>query len=211
MLAARRSGRPTILAFCHFGPMVLMALWLRAHGLPASTLVAGKARARSRVKRLKDRVVPFPEIPVAIYTDQLREAIDLIAHTTLLVAVDVQAGKLIDLPVAPGWTFRMATGAIRLAAQYEASLIPCVIWEEEPWRFRFELGDPVPPEFLRGRPDLMRAGQHLLREFMPHLQRHPEQCFRELLHSFQPDDASPSCHVLPGDEVPVPANRGNIA
>jgi hypothetical protein len=184
---ARRAGRPVLLAFFHFGPFTLMGTWLRAQGIPATTLILGTARARSRADRRKDRYTPHPTVPGVLYRDQLREAVRVFSSGgTLLVAIDFPTGGQVEVPIAGGWTFRMATGAIRLAARHGAELIPCHIIQAGPWRFRIELGQPVPREQLAGEPDLVAVGKHLIAESLPHWRLHPRQCHPYLLECFQP-------------------------
>ena len=47
--------------------------------------------------------------------------------------------------------------AIRLAIRHEAELIPCSIIEDGPWRFRIEIDEATPREFLRSESDLERG------------------------------------------------------
>jgi lauroyl/myristoyl acyltransferase len=137
---ARQSGRPVILAFCHFGPYYLLRSWLRAAGFPVSFLVEGKATQRSALKRFEDRLALFPEIPNSFHLDELRKTTEfLAAGNPLLIAIDNEAGKQMDVPFRDGWTFEMATGAVRLAIRHQAELIPCAIIDEGRWRFRLEL------------------------------------------------------------------------
>ncbi len=174
---ARDEGRPVVLAMVHFGPVFLLPCWLRSAGIRLITLRNGKAESRIRLKRMKDRLSPFPEIPTVLYLDQLRELVGVLsAGNALLIAIDQPNGKLVDVPLDNGWTFRMATGAIRLASRYGAELIPCSIIEEGNWRFRIEVGQPVPTEYLAGEPDMVRAGKHLLTQMFPQIQPHLAQC-----------------------------------
>lgn len=204
--AARRAGRPVVLGFCHFGPFGLIASWLRARGYPTIPLVAGMARNRPYHHRLRDRCMPFPEVPGALYTDQLREVTELGSNASLLVALDVRAGRTVTVPVTEGWAFCLATGAIRIAAQKQGLLLPCSMVSLGGWRFRLVLGRPVPEEFLGPVPDLERAAAHLVAELFPFHQAHPDQCRRELIGSFReaPIPASP-----PGESprsLPLPAD-----
>jgi len=48
--------------------------------------------------------------------------------------------------------------------------------DEGQWRFRLDLGEPIPRVCLAGGTDWARAGEHLLRQLLPHIRRHPEQC-----------------------------------
>lgn len=174
---AGKERRPVVLAFVHLGPCFLLPCWLRSAGVPLTPLRVGKAETRSALNRMKDRLSPFPDIPAVLYLDQLRAVVEVLsAGNVLLIALDHPTGKQIDVPLENGWTFRMAAGAVRLAARYQADLIPCCIIEERGWQFRIEIGRPVPREYLAGKPDMVRAGKHLLTELLPHIQQHPDQC-----------------------------------
>jgi hypothetical protein len=178
---ARQSGRPAVLACCHFGSYFLLRFWLRAAGFPVATIVGGNSAGRAGLMRFKDRFSPFPEIPTAFYQDQLREAAEfLAAGNPLLLPIDAPAGKQMNVPFCEGWTFQMATGAVRLAVRHRAELIPCFIVDEGRWRFRIKLGMPVPEEFLATEAAWVRAGKHLLDEMFPAFQAHPEQCAADL-------------------------------
>jgi len=138
------------------------------------------------MKRLKDRVSPLPEIPIAFgREDQLREAIAFVASgNPLLVAIDVLTGKQMDVPVAEHWQFGMASGAIRLAMRNSAELIPCSIAEVGAWRFQIHLGPPVPASMLASG-DPIPVGKHLLDAMLPVLRQYPEQCTERLVKQFK--------------------------
>ena len=185
---AGQNGRPTVLAFCHFGSYFLLRFWLRAAGIPAATFVGGKSAGRADLMRFKDRFSPFPEIPIAFYQDQLREVAEfLAAGNPLLIPVDAPVGKQMNVPFCEGWTFQMATGAVRLAIRHRAELIPCSITDQGHWRFRIELGEPVPGEFLAREAGWSHAGKHLLDQMLPAFQAHPEQCAADLLRCLKPN------------------------
>jgi lauroyl/myristoyl acyltransferase len=179
---ARESGHPVVLAFCHFGPFFLLRIWLRAAGIPAIIVAGGKSESRSRLMQRLAGFALLAEVPTVFHLDQLRDATGfLAAGNPLLIAIDDPAGKQMELPFCEGWSFRFATGAVRLAIRHQAELIPCSIIDEGRWHFRIELGSPVPREFLTAGSDWSRAGKHLLDEMIPHLQAHPEQCGRNLI------------------------------
>jgi len=183
---ARQNKRPIILAFCHFGPIHLLRFWLRAAGIPAAVLVSGKLLKPSLLKRLRDRHSPFPEIPTIFFLHQLREAVEFLsAGNPLVMAVDYPSGRQMSVPLRDGWNFQMATGAIRLAIRHRAELVPCCIIDEGRWRFRIELGRPVPAEHLAAETNLIPAGKHLLDELLVHFQAHPEQCSKYLIANFK--------------------------
>ena len=82
--------------------------------------------------------------------------------------------------------FRMATGAIRLAAMTDAELIPCLIAETATWKFAIHFGTPVPRHYLGNSPDMQAIGAHLLNEFSKVVTRYPEQCKMRLLRAKLP-------------------------
>jgi lauroyl/myristoyl acyltransferase len=183
---ARQNGRPVVLAFRHFGPYFLLRPWLRAAGFPVSVLVGGNAESRSRMRRRKDQFSLFPGVPTVFHLDQLRAADKfLAAGNSLLVAIDYATGKQMDVPAGDGRTFRMATGAVRLAIRHGAELIPCSIIDEGRWRFQIELGRPAPAECLATETDLVPAGKHLLNELLLHFPNHSGQCSNQLIRCCQ--------------------------
>jgi lauroyl/myristoyl acyltransferase len=193
---ARASGRPVVLAFCHFGPFFLLRIWLRAAGIPAIIVAGGKSESRSKLMQRLAGFTLFAEVPTVFHLDQLRKAAGfLAAGNPLLIAIDDPAGKQMELPFCEGWTFRMATGAVRLAIRHQAELIPCSIIDEGRWHFHIELGRPVPREFLTAESDWSRAGKHLLDEMIPHFQAHPEQCGRNLIICLKKNSASAASQV----------------
>ena len=103
----------------------------------------------------------------------------------LLVMVDVDRGMQFHIPFEDRW-FRMATGAIRLAAMADADLIPCLIRETSTWKFTIHFGEPVPRRYFGSSPDLQAIGRHLLNEFSKVITRYPEQCRSTLLSAISP-------------------------
>jgi len=99
--------------------------------------------------------------------------------------VDVDRGIQLHVPFEDRW-FRMATGAIRLAAMADAELIPCLIRETATWNFTIHFGDRVPRRFFGSSPDLQAIGRHLLNEFSKVISRYPEQCRSTLLSAMSP-------------------------
>jgi lauroyl/myristoyl acyltransferase len=175
--SARNQGRSAILAVCHFGPFMSARCLLRSYGIPVAALIGKMPGGRSPLERAQDKLAPFPEVPLRFYGDQLREADEFLAGGNVLVMpIDGPTGKQIDVPFCEGWTFRMATGAIRFAIRNNADLIPLCIVDEGGWRFSVKLSEPVPREFLSGKEDWVRAGKHLIDEMLPVFRAHPEQC-----------------------------------
>jgi hypothetical protein len=189
--------RRVVLAFPHFSLYGQLRGWLRAAGLPVACYTGADSTRRSALKRRKDRWALFPEIPTAFHGDQLAEAIRFVrAGHPLLIALDGWRGRQLELPVCDGWTFRMATGPLRIASRHGAALFPCTMIDEGGWRFRIAIGDPVPAELLAAGKEF-EAGTHLLGQILPHLERYPEQCREQLLGRFKPTAPSPVSVALP--------------
>jgi lauroyl/myristoyl acyltransferase len=181
---AQQDGRTVVLAFVHLGPYMLIRTWLRSAGIAVAIFSGGKPENRWKMRRRLDKYFPFPKIPTVFFLNQLREAPTfLAAGNPLCMAMDNprSEGKQMDVPFCEGWTFRMTTGAVRLAIRHQTELIPATMIYEGRWRFRLELGQPVPKEFLATEADLARAGKYLLDEIMPHMKAHPELCGRDLI------------------------------
>lgn len=186
LLEVRQGGRPVVGALCHVGPLLFLRPWLRAAGVHSGVLIAGKSTDPVDQARRKSGLLDCPHIPPRFHLDQLKQAAEFLASGNLLfVAIDVPTGRQMEVPYSEGWTFRMATGAIRLAIRHQAELIPCMIIDEGSWRFRIEVGRPVPKEFLTAESDWTCAGKHLLAEMRPHFEAHPEQCQDDLIMSLQ--------------------------
>jgi hypothetical protein len=186
---ARQRKRRVVLVFLHFGAFKLIPILLRVLGISVISLLEGESSSRSSSLRMKDKLSPFSPLPTVFYReDQLRGAVEVLrAGHVLFVALDRRAGKEITIPIDEHWSFRMATGAIRLAAKCDAELMPCCMIDQGCWQFRLEIGQPVPLEFLTPRLDAIGAAQHLLRELLPTVSRHPEFCVNTLMRSLRPN------------------------
>lgn len=195
--ARERRGRAILVCF-HFGAYKLIPFWLRTLGIPTIALIGGRSKERSRAKRAKDRLSPFPGMPTVLYRgDQLRQTVaQLSAGHVLFIAADREASKQITVPLDDRWSFQMATGAMRLAARGGAELLPCSMTDEGRWRFRLEIGPPIPRRLLTGEPDLQGAGECLLQAMLPQLRERPEACENYLLERFRctaPTPAGAEC------------------
>ena len=189
----RLGKRGVVLASVHFGPCETLPYWLRAHGI-VTTMIRGLPAAHSResLASYHHRLSPPADVPVYLAVGDM-SPLPRFAHVRqflgpgrrLLVMVDVDRGVQVHVPFE-NRLFRMATGAIRLAAMADAELIPCLIAETSSWKFVLHFGTPVPQEYLGNSPDLQAVGAHLLGEFSKVITRYPQQCRPRFLSAMSP-------------------------
>jgi lauroyl/myristoyl acyltransferase len=195
-------GRGVVLASLHFGAYETLPYWLRAHGI-VTTMVRGEP-ALDALKSLSNyqySLSPPADVPLFLSAHDF-VPLPRFAHVRqlvrpgqrLLVMVDVDRGLQDEVPFVDR-VFRMASGAIHLAAMASADLIPCLIWETGPWKFQLFFGTPVPRQYLGKSPDLQAIGRHLLGEFARVIARHPEQCRWRMLSAFLPPEVNSAAHA----------------
>lgn len=219
LIGSRQGDRGVVLASLHFGPFEILPYWLRAYGIVATSV---RTRPPDALKSLTDHqygLSPPADVPVFILAEDLTP-MPRFSHVRkilgpgrrLLVMIDPARGIQVDLPFEDR-IFRMATGAIRLAAMTGAELIPCLIAETATWKFVIQFGTPVPRQYLGNSPDMQACGAHLLGEFSKVITRYPEQCKMRLLRAMWPLPApaisSPS--AVDGAASHLPILEGNGA
>jgi lauroyl/myristoyl acyltransferase len=182
--------RRVLLTFPHFSLYWEIRNWLRGAGLPVAFYAGADSTARPEVRRQKDRWALFPEVPTVFNSDQLPDAIKFVrTGKPLLIAMDGERGRQLDIPVCDGWIFQAATGPLRIASRHDALLFPCVMVVEGLWRYRIKIGPPVPGDLLAEGKE-REAAQHLLKEVLPDIKRYPDQCRSRFLERFKPSAPS---------------------
>jgi lauroyl/myristoyl acyltransferase len=192
LIGSGKGERGVVLASLHFGPFEVMPYWLRAHGIVTTSVRAAAPDSLKSLTSYQYALSPPADVPVFISTEEFTP-MPRFAHVRkilgpgrrLLVMVDPDRGLTVNVPFEDR-LFRMATGAIRLAAMTGAELIPCLITENATWKFAIHFGAPVPQDYLGNSPDMQAIGAHLLREFSKVVTRYPEQCKMRLLRAMLP-------------------------
>ena len=192
LIGTREGDRGVVLASLHFGPFEVMPYWLRAHGIVTTTLRAAAPDSLKSLTSYQYGLSPPADVPVFISTEDLTP-MPRFAHVRkilgpgrrLLVMLDPDRGRTSRIPFEDR-VFRMATGAIQLAAMTGADLIPCLITETASWQFTIHFGTPVPRHQLGNSPDMKTIGVHLLNEFSRVVTRYPQQCKMRLLRAMLP-------------------------
>ena len=181
LVRSQKQDRPIILASLHFGPSEILPYWLRAHGIVTTTIRGLTPDSLQGLTSYQYALSPPADVPVFLYVNEMSRVRQFLSPgRRLLVMVDYDRGKQLYVPFE-NRLFRMATGAIRLAALAGAELVPCLICETGSWKFVIHFGDPVPQHLVGSSPDLKAVAGHLLREFSKVITRYPEQCKSRLL------------------------------
>jgi lauroyl/myristoyl acyltransferase len=187
--SAHAEGRPVALAFLHFGPLILLCHWLRAHGLPAAAMRYGPSAQRPLYWRYIDRLSApggRSDWPAVFDRTELRRAYEhLRAGRILAMAAEGRHDRHLRL-VGEEFTFDMATGVIRLAAATGAVVIPCLLTAGPRMSFTVRLGEAVPDELVVDPDRHCDACDHLLREFLAVVGRYPGQAHVRLLEGLRP-------------------------
>ena len=192
LLELAEDDRGIVLASIHFGPFEILPYWLRAHGIPATSVRADPPAALQSLTNYQYSLSPPADPPVFIFASDLT-LVPRFSHIRkiigpgrrLLVMVDPNRGVTADIPFEDR-LFHMATGAIQLAQMAGARLMPCMITEDSNWKFTIHIGTPVPQEWIGRSPDMQAIGTHLLREFSKVVTRFPVQCKMRCLRAMWP-------------------------
>jgi lauroyl/myristoyl acyltransferase len=180
LIGAQERDRGVVLASMHFGPSEILP-----YCFPNPDSLKSLRIFRNALSPPADvpAFLPVNEIAPLPHFSHVRQFLG--PGRRLLVEVDVDRGMQFQVPFE-NRSFRMATGAIRLAAMADAELIPCLITETASWKFAIHFGNPVPRHYLGNSPDMQAAGTHLLGEFSKIITQHPEQCSTTLLRAMLP-------------------------
>ncbi len=186
-----KSNRPVILAVLHVGPLLLLRYCLRSRGLAVAGLLARPLAERSPTRILLDKLSDEANgtvgIPNVFDLTHLRALHDFLQpNRMLIVALDGGHGNHVFVPNGDS-SFRMASGAVRLAAHRHALVVPCLIRVERAMKLCIHLGEPVPEELLMDPKNPLPACAHLFRELLPLLRAHPEEGSYEFLCRFRLD------------------------
>jgi lauroyl/myristoyl acyltransferase len=192
LLEVSEGDEGIVLASIHFGPFEILPYWLRAFGIPATSVRADPPAALRSLTNYQYSLSPPTDIPLFLFASELNP-FPRFSHfrkilgpgRRLLVMIDPNRGVMADIPFEDR-IFHMATGAIRLAQMAGARLIPCMITEDATWKFTIHIGTPVPQEWLGRSPDMQLIGTHLLGEFSKVVRRFPVQCKMRCLRAMWP-------------------------
>lgn len=184
----RKAERPIVFASMHFGPFEVLPYWLRAHGVAVTALV-GRPVSQSAFKKWHRSLSAQVDVPLMLGVNEIAHIRQFLTPgRNLYVMCDVDRGKQIDVTF-DDYSFRFATGAIRLAAMAGAELIPCLITEKDIWDFEVWFGRSVPQTYLGHHPDLQGAATHLLKEFLPIVSQSPAQSGHRLVSCISASNA----------------------
>lgn len=149
LLACSAAGKPIVLAVIHAPHLNVLRLFLRRQGLPVATLMYSPnvTVVRRLINAAADQRSSLSGTPHSFSLGQLRSSYAFLrSGHCLLIACDKPSEDAIEVHTPLGG-LRVHVGPFRLAAIANASVVPAVIWQERPWQFQVDLGQPmtVPP------------------------------------------------------------------
>jgi lauroyl/myristoyl acyltransferase len=197
----QRCQRPVILAVLHLGPLLLLRYYLRSRGLAVAGIVArplaGRPLIRQHLDRLCDETYGLTGVPHVFDLTQLRDLSRYLQpHRFVIMALDGGHGNHVFVDNGDS-SFRMASGAMRLAARTDAIVVPCLIRADRGLGVWIHFGKPVPEELIADPRNRLAGCQHLFQEFLPLLRAYPHEASYELSCRFRLDTALQDTSVTP--------------
>ncbi len=189
--------RPVVLAFLHLDGFPTIRYWLRARGIPATTLVGGAPpllldqETFHRVRIEADSVYGLDH-PHAFTPNQLKAVIQaLTPGHALVIALDgiATAGPLVEHPLE-GRTIRLKDGAFRIAARSSAVLQPVAVTQTGFLSFTLRFGEPVPDAWMADA-EPTRVHDHLLAQLWEPARQDPGSLTWSTLESMAPGENQP--------------------
>jgi lauroyl/myristoyl acyltransferase len=181
VLSLRDKNEPVVLATLHFGHLRLLRYLLGIAKIDCSMVTLDGAKGNERHLMRDDyfnrgrHARPLPPMRGVDVLGIAETTRDLNKGGTLLIAVDVGRGQQIKSAIPGGaGSFEMAAGAITLARNTGAKLMPCLLYEEKPWRMVVHIGG----EIALGdgcNPDNQTAADRLTAAFWPIVSAYPAQ------------------------------------
>jgi hypothetical protein len=191
--------RPVVLATLHYGNLTELYHWIRSRGIGVAFLASrdlGSLPAyRNQLDLLADRANGLEGVPRLIGIDLLHlwEARDFLALPNRVLAVAMEGYTKRPIMVrGPGYTLRMAPGALHLAAMAQAVVIPCLISARKYLSSTIRFGEPLPDDVVACRDRHPLGYEHILRELGPWITTQPEQSAPLLIGAFSFRDVSAS-------------------
>ena len=172
--------RPVIFAFMHTGSFGLFPYWLRSQGVRVASLAGGlpliiENRPFQKIMELGNKRFGLEGVPhVFQRRGALRDSLRFLTPgNALVVALDGgRLGEEEERCYVEGIPIFLKQGAVRMAAQTNAVLIPISVRRLSYLRFQVHYHDPVPDELIR-LPDPAKAHQHLVSELWHDLHEDP--------------------------------------
>ena len=172
--------RPVIFTFIHTGPFGLLCYWLRAQGIPVASLAGGlplivNNRHYLKIISIGNKRFGLENIPYVFQRHSaLRESIRFLTpgHALLMALDGGRPGEESERCEAGGFPILLRQGAVRLAAQTNAILIPISVRRTSLCRFEIHFRAPVPDELI-DKHDPIKANQHIISDLWPDIADHP--------------------------------------
>jgi lauroyl/myristoyl acyltransferase len=172
--------RPVIFTFIHTGPFGILCYWLRSQGIAVASLTGGLPlivynRHYYKIFCIGDKRFGLENIPY-IFQGQgaLRDCFRFLTpgHALLMALDGGKLGEESERCDAGGHSILLRQGAVRMAAQTNALLIPISVRRMSPCRFEIHFRAPVPDELI-DKHDPIKANQHIISDLWPDIKDHP--------------------------------------
>jgi len=167
---------PLVIVTVHTGGMVLLTTWLRTTGLRVGAVMLDQERWE------RDRPLHDPRNPVFRVGDTRAMVRFLEPNSCLMLPADHSLGRFADGAWGDDAVLRLSIGAFRLAGLSGAVVVPVTIVDSGRWRYRVQLGAPVPQDLIDDE-DFEAAATHVAREIMPIAAKRPFEAMGTLVEA----------------------------
>jgi len=172
--------RPVIFTFLHTGPFGLLCYWLRAQRIPVASLAGGLPlivdnQYYHNLIAIGDQRFGLENIPYVFQRHgALRDSIRFLTpgHALLMALDGGKLGEESERCDVGGFPILLRRGAVRLAAQTNALLIPISVRRTSLFRFEIHFRAPV-PDALISKHDATKGNQHIISALWPDIKDNP--------------------------------------
>jgi len=173
------ADRPVIVVTLHTTSVVALAALVRSLGITTAAAPADQSWFRSS-SRLR-KIALAEDLGAAVFRrGSSREIIDYLQPGRAIVfAVDHVEARAVNVECGAA-SVRVSSGPFRLARATGAALVPVLITNSGPWRYRVAVLPPVPQALVESR-DVAAAAAHVVGHLLPLATNVPDQAMQTLV------------------------------
>ncbi len=176
LLDELKVSQPIVVLTVHTGAFLVLGGWLMQQGLGVGSIVMDGRVWRQTVRareRYASRFSKFGESAAFRPGDTRGLMRYLEPRRCVVLAPDHMHGRGVE-GTWSGGRLKMANGAYRLARLTGSVVLPIVVTDAGRWRFRIDIGRPVPTQLIESKDD-SGAASHVARELMETVAARPDQ------------------------------------